>query len=159
MDESEREALHSAMHRLEQRWLPRRVPRNDVWHAWDPLPFWEFLAGVREAAGLTAGRRFLDIGCGIGTKLAVMHALGWTVAGVEKRKRYVNAAAELVPEAVIVHADVLDVDRFDADLVYMYRPAVADELESRVEAHVLGRVTPGSVLFWPYRHDPQVWVV
>lgn len=56
-------------------------------------------------------------------------------------------------------ADIFDVDRFDADLVYMYRPARSDYLEERLEAHVLEHAEPGTVMFWPLRHDPEVWVI
>lgn len=156
-EEAEREAIHGLLHRLERRWsLP--IPDASVWHAYDPLPFCHFLDRVREAERLTTGRRFLDIGCGIGSKLALMSALGWETHGIDRHLPYVEAARELVPEAKVEHADAFDVGAFDADLVYMYRPAVSDELEDRLEQHVLERVVPGAVMFWPLRHDPEVWV-
>ena len=156
MDEDEREALLGLLTRLERRWvLP--IPDGDVWHAYDPLPFWHFLDGIRQASAMTDCRVFLDLGCGIGSKLALMHHLGWAVHGVDHHRPYVQAARELVPEAAVEHADIRDLDRLDADLVYMYRPARSDQLETELEQHVLERVAPGTVMFWPLRHHPEVW--
>ncbi len=155
----EAEAIHATLHRLEQRWNVVPIPDNRVWHAWDPLPFWDFFRGVRRAAELTDRRRFLDLGCGIGTKLAIMDGLGWQVSGIDHHEPYVEAARELVPEAEIRLSNILDCEQLDADLVYMYRPAREENLEVAVEQHVLSVVAPGSVMFWPLRHSPEVWLV
>lgn len=157
MNGEEQEAVLGVLVRLGTRWvLP--TPDADVWHAYDPLPFWLFLDGIRAATHLATGRRFLDVGCGIGDKLALMHHLGWQVAGIDRHPPYVDAARELVPEADVSCGDAMDADSFDADLVYMYRPAVADALEERLEAHVLERIRPGTVCFFPTRRVPEVWV-
>lgn len=153
----EREAIHGTLHRLEQRWNRLPIPDDPLWHAYDPLPFWDFLAGVQQASELTEGRTFLDVGCGIGTKLSMMHALGWAVAGVDHHLPYVEAARELVPEATVEHGSILEQAAFEADLVYMYRPARPLDLEIEVERYVLDRVRPGTVCFFPLRHDPEVW--
>ncbi len=152
----ELEALLGLFQRLERRWvLP--TPDATVWHAYDPLPFWQFLDGTRVAEQMTEGRRFLDLGCGIGSKLALMHALGWSVEGVDHHEPYVEAARELVPEATVEHGDIRDLSSIDTDLVYMYRPARSDELEVELEQHVLSIVPAGTVCFFPFRHRPEVW--
>lgn len=157
MEDREREALLGLLTRLERRWvLP--IPDATVWHAYDPLPFWLFLDGVRVAERMTDGRRFLDLGCGIGSKLALMHALGWQAAGVDRHRPYVDAARDLVPEATVEHTDIRDLHDIDADVVYMYRPARSDELEDELERHVLRTARPGTVMFFPFRHNPEVWV-
>jgi SAM-dependent methyltransferase len=154
----ELEALHGTFHRLEQRWNTLPIPQVDGWHAYEPLPFWDFLAGLAAAAEMTAGRRLLDLGCGIGRNLALALHLGWRVAGIDHNPQYIEAARELLPEADLRVADILDEEEFDADLVYMYRPARGEELEAEVETFVLDHVTSGTVLFWPGRHQPEVWV-
>ena len=146
------------MSALERPWL-LPLPDTGPWHGYDPLPLRDFFAGVRTAAALTDGRRFLDVGCGIGTKLMLMDRLGWQTAGIERIEEYANHARELNPAARIVTADLIDVGEFTADLVFMYRPAKDDDLEEKVEAHVLAHTPPGSVMFWPFRHEPQVWTV
>lgn len=151
------EAVHQVMGRLERRWsLP--IPDASVWHAYDPLPIALFLPGLRRAAELTDGRRFLDVGCGVGRNMALAHSLGWEVAGIDRVAHYVDAARELLPEAVVMCQDAFAVPRFAADVVYMYRPARADDLEDSMETHVLERVTPGTVCFFPTRRNPEVWV-
>ena len=100
----------------------------------------------------------LDLGCGLGRNLSIAHHLGWQVAGIDHNPQYAAAASELLPEADVRVADILDEQDFDADVVYMYRPARGDELEGKVETHVLERVNPGTVMFWPTRHDPEVWL-
>ena len=151
------EAIHQAFHRLERRWVLPIPSEQPEFHVYDPLPVAEFLPAIETASKATAGRRFLDVGCGIGTKLALMLALGWQVAGIELRRRYVLAASELVPEASVVCADLRDVAEFDADLVYCYRPARADELETEIERYVVDRVRPSTLLFFPTRDLPDAW--
>jgi len=155
----EREALHSTFHRLEQRWNTTPIPDQTVSHAWDALPFWFFLDGLRQAAELTEGRRFMDVGCGIGTKLAIAHHLGWQVSGIEKHEPYARAARDLIPEASVQVVDAFDCETFDADVVYMYRPMRSDHDQERLETHVLAHSRPGTVMFWPVRHNPEVWVI
>lgn len=154
----EREAVHGAMHRLERRWNVLPIPNDPQWHAYEALPFWDFLAAIRRASELTDGRTFLDVGCGIGTKLAIMYSLGWTVTGIDHHLPYVEAARELVPEATVEHGEILEQTTFQSDLVYLYRPARPLDLEIELEQYVLDRVSPGTVCFFPLRHDPEVWV-
>jgi SAM-dependent methyltransferase len=166
MSPEELEALHGTMHRLERRWNLLPIPDNSVYHAYDPLPFWQFFEGIRIASAHTQGRRFLDLGCGIGTKLALMHGLGWEVSGIEQHLPYVEAARELIPEANVIHGQIEDLEDLEADLVYMYRPAVSEDLELELEHHVAEILSPGSVLFLPVRDGstlgleklgPEIW--
>ena len=137
-----------------------------MWFGYDPLPVAIFLPGIAAAEAHTTGRRFLDVGCGIGTKMALMHALGWDVSGIDRHRTYLDAAAELVPEATLACADLFDAEAFDADLVYMYRPAVTEQLAERTERHVIERMPSGALLFLPTRTPPvpltqvaaEVWV-
>lgn len=150
---AEFEAIHGLLHRLEQRWTPP-APAADVWFAYDPLPLREFLPLLRQAMALTEGRRFLDLGCGIGRNLAVAHHLGFRVSGIDQHRPYLAAAAELLPEAVLTHGNILDLNEIDADIVYMYRPARAEDLQVRIEEHVQSLLTPGSVFLLPVRPQP-----
>lgn len=148
------EAVHQTLFRLEQRWLPPYPPEADVFFAYDPLPVADFFPTIEVASSATSGRRFLDVGCGIGTKLALMHVLGWQVAGIDRHLPYLEVAHDLVPEATLTHADLRDVEMFDADLVYMYRPGVTEDTAAALERHVAQRVVPGTLLFLPTRRLP-----
>lgn len=124
---------------------------------WDPLPFWEFLEGLRDAVQLSRGSSFLDVGCGIGTKLALAHHLGFAVAGIERHAPYAAAARDLVPEATVICADAFDVDELPpSDLVYMYRPMINDCDEERLEEHIRALLAPGTVLWLPHRGGIKV---
>ena len=158
MTDEEYEAVYQAMSALERPWL-LPLPQTAPWHGYDPLPLRDFFNGVRIAARLTPGRRFLDVGCGIGTKLLLMDRLGWQTAGIERHPPYADRARELNPNAQITTANLLEIRDIDADVIYMNRPAMTDELEEQVEAHMLAHANLGTVMFWPYRHQPQVWTV
>lgn len=148
------EALYQATYRLERAWMPP-TPDASKFHAYDPLPWAIFLPLIEQ--GIEAAppsRRFLDVGCGIGTKLLFMHYLGWQVAGIERHPPYAHAARLLVPEAEVTPLDAFDVESFDADIVYAYRPCIADDLQERLEDHIIRRMPPGSVLLLPARPDP-----
>ena len=150
--ESEFEALYQATKRLENAWMPP-VPDATEFFAYDPLPWALFLPLIEQAASLVPGRRFLDVGCGIGTKLLFMHYLGWKVAGIERHPPYAHAARSLVPEAHVQTVDVFDLGEFDADVVYSYRLGVTEALQAEVEAHITARMRPGTVLLLPGRAD------
>ena len=165
MTDDEYEALYTTLHRLEQRWLPAQ-PDPSEFFDWDPLPLKDFLVVMRVAMAASRGRRFLDVGCGIGTKLAFMLGMGWDVAGIDRHKPYLDAAGELCPGAALTCADARDVEFFDADIVYMYGPARDEPLRTEIERHVIERIAPGTVLVVPTRKlrfglrqlAPEVWV-
>lgn len=153
MTELELEAIHQTLHRLETRWhLP--IPDASIWHAYDPLPLALFLDGIRAAIRYAPGNRFLDLGCGIGTKLAFMHGIGYQVTGIDRVSHYIEAARELIQEATLIEADIFDLASFDADIIFMYRPARDDQLEDALERHVVAGMNLGAVLFLPVRPLP-----
>lgn len=151
------EAIHQTFGRLEKRWLPAS-PDTRRWFGYEPLPTAEFLRQLGEAMELTEGRRFLDLGCGIGRNLAIAHQLGCSVVGVDRYQPYLAVASDLVPEARLVHANILELDKTDlaADIVHMYRPAVDEELELELERHVEDRLASGTVLLLPTRRRARV---
>jgi SAM-dependent methyltransferase len=155
VNEQQMEALYQATYALERCLMPP-IPDATEFFAYDPLPWAIFLPLIEHAADLTEGRRFLDVGCGIGTKLAYMRYLGWEVAGIERHEPYAQAA-RVISEAEVAVADVFEVETFDADVVYSYRLGVTEETQGRVEAHLLGRMRPGAVLVLPTR-PPEVRV-
>lgn len=161
MNAAELEAVHQLTWRLERGLLPP-TPDAHVHHAYEPLPLAEFLPGFREADRLSwngVNRRFLDIGCGTGTKLVIAHYMGWLTSGIDRHEPYLEIARELIPEADLILSDAFDVEFFDANVVYMCRPMVSASDMDRLEAHVLDRVRPGTVCFFAQRRDPEVWVV
>lgn len=121
------------------------------------LPLPEFCQAVDEL-GPAGGRRFLDVGCGIGTKLAVAYFLGWgDLTGIELRADYAATASFVCPEAEVIVADAMEWDGFDAfDVVYMYRPFVDDADQAALEARIVAQARPGTTLVWPQRGGTRV---
>lgn len=90
--------------------------------------------------------------------MAIAYDLGWEVAGIDRHKPYVEAAGELLPEATVWLSEISDLDELEADFIYMYRPAIDEEIQVELESHILSLASPGQVHFWPTRHIPEVWV-
>lgn len=89
-----------------------------------------FGSGVVELAGVRAGERVLDLGCGTGTLLQQFHVNGAVASGIDGDPEMVRAARELLPELDIRVADgqdftvpePVDVVFSNAALHWMTRP-------------------------------------
>lgn len=113
-------------------------------YAYHPLPMPEFLRGM---AACGEPGSFLDLGCGIGTKMLVAYLLGWQVSGVEWNPAYATLARLLVPEAEVEVGDVRDADPRGFDVVYSYRLVVDLDAQQELNASIAGRMTRGSLFF------------
>lgn len=134
-------------------------------YGWEPLPLFDFLEGMRVAAGATTGRRFLDVGSGIGEKLALAALLGWEPEGIELSAPLAVSSRMYWPHPVAI------VDAFDFagyrvyDLVYCYRPLVREEDQAALNRWIVGHLRPGALFFCAGGPDPdgltelggQVW--
>lgn len=156
-------ALDQTMQRLETGWFTPHG--NDEGFDFHSLPLREFLAGM---AACGEPGSFIDVGCGIGTKLAIAHYLGWTVAGVERHADYADAARRLVPEARITTGDALDVDLTEFDVVYSYRLMVDLDQQHELNRAIVAKMRPGALFFSagsnpmglePVDFDAAVWRV
>lgn len=135
-------ALDQTLTRLEAGWFTPHG--DDTGFDLHPLPMREFLAGM---AACGEPGRFIDLGCGVGTKLLVAHLLGWAVVGVERHADYADAARRLVPEATVVTGDVLDVSLDGFDVVYSYRLMVDLDAQHELNRRIVARMRPGALFF------------
>ncbi len=149
-------AVDQVLQRLETIIAPRFV--SDTAYDLVSLPMPDFCRGMEEI-GIAGPRRFLEVGCGIGSKLAAAFFLGWgDLTGVELRPEYADLARKVCPEAEIICADAFDFDGYgDFDVIYQYRPFIEDMDQDRLETHILARAKPGTVMFWPQRGG--IWTV
>lgn len=144
--------LGRVIRQLEQAWLPPPPPIDLERYSWESLPLEQFLPGLLEAAVVKPGR-FLDVGCGIGTKMLVAREFGYSVSGIEIYPEYAARARGMLPEAEIIEGDVEGFDRYgEYDFLYCYRPFKNDEREDALEDQIIGQMKTGAWLFLPHRN-------
>lgn len=100
--------------------------------------------------------RFLDVGCGGGTKVIAASRFFRWADGLEYDLGYVNSARRTLqiigaPYSRIYHADALLFDSYsDYDVIYFYRPMRTDALMEALEQQIIRRARPGTILVAPY---------
>jgi SAM-dependent methyltransferase len=149
-------ATQELIERFEAQFLPR-TPYDDAWYGWIPLRLDYFYAGMmvaREELG-EGGHRFLEVGSGIGTKLCLAHALGWSATGLELHPAYVEVSRRLFPHVEVIEGSAETFEDFDAfDLVYAARVAIDRTRQARILRRLVEKMTPGALLFAPSVDGP-----
>jgi protein-L-isoaspartate O-methyltransferase len=146
-------AVADLVDRLERGWYAAEAWDGSDTHPYTPYPLPEFLAGLDAAIKAAPGPRYLEVGCGIGSKLVIAANLGLDVTAIESRERYAAVARHLCPAAVIEIADARGWGRYGGfDMIYCYRPIVSEAGEAALEADITAQAKTGSVLFLPDRH-------
>ena len=121
---------------------------------------------------LGKGLKFIDVGCGIGTKVLLAQLQGCEAYGLEINPKYVAVARRLLPDigpfdtpksrclkrkrAVprIIRGDALTFDYSPYDIIYFYCPqrkvsngkGMMVSFEMQLEEQILKTATPGSVV-------------
>lgn len=149
-------ALARLVERFEKVITPPLADAGDDYYAWHPYPVGLFLEGVHWAHRRLAyaerwdpGCIFIDVGCGIGTKMALASYMGWRVKGVELHPEYVEQARRLLPVAPIAVTNALEWTDYDAELVYSYRLCTDGDDQLALATHIAKHMRPGSLLFLP----------
>lgn len=151
--------MDAALLRLERQVAPAPIYGDEEFYGYEPLPARVFLDGLVEL-GDPAERSFLDLGCGIGTKLALAYELGWrNLYGIEVDVSYAQAARRLVPEAQIQVADARTADLSVYDVVYMFQLARDAQMRAGLERSVIERMKSGAVAFFPHSSGDDFRVV
>ncbi len=151
MGPEEFDAVEGMIRRLEELWLPPS-PDETVHYGYVPLGLPEYLSGLEVCAASTDGRRFLDLGCGIGRSMLLAHLSGWQVTGIEHYSPYAEVARRLVPEATVLECEAEAFDGFSQfDVVYSFRLCVDDDDQNALEQSLVRRMRPGAVLFLGHR--------
>ncbi|MEM9583083.1 MAG: class I SAM-dependent methyltransferase [Pseudomonadota bacterium] len=106
--------------------------------------------------GRTQGARFLDVGCGGGSKVIAASLYFAQCDGLEYDEDYVVAGQKTLQmtgtlDSRIFHADGLTFDGYaQYDVVYFYRPLYKDELLQELENRVIETARPGTLIVAPY---------
>lgn len=144
-------ALQELIQVLETRWLPE-TEEIEGSYAWESLPMQEFIPGLEESLVVPPGK-FLDVGCGIGSKLLVAQSYGFQVSGLEVRPEYVSVARIICPNADVILGDAMEFTRYgEYDFIYCYRPFKEDSKEDQLEDRIIAQMKSGAWVFLPHRN-------
>lgn len=130
-------------------------------HADIALPgayFFELMEAAQRillAQGHDGPMRFLDMGCGGGSKVVAALGAFEEARGADSNPAYVAAARAFLTQLghdpdLIEEADALRYDKYgEFDVIYFYRPLKAPELAAQMEARVIDQARPGAVIVAP----------
>jgi SAM-dependent methyltransferase len=113
-------------------------------------PDW-FMAQLREAKRIAPdAATFIDVGCGIGSKVVLASCIGFRAAGIEIDRDYVKAAKDMLAMGWgggrVFQGDALKHDYAEYDVVYFYCPMNDHELERQLEQRILETTKPGALI-------------
>lgn len=133
---------------LDSEWRKSPAGRDNpvLYTPYMPFSWPDFIALVAEALPETPGDRFLEIGCGCGSKMLLADAVfGLNTQGIERVPEYVKAARE--HGLIVTEADALAWDGYgDFDLVYFNRAFADQRMQQQLEEHVWESMKPGAVV-------------
>lgn len=144
--------------RLEQALTPHEVADDhlDGKYPFIPLPISDFIKWVNYAQGLhqhlyTDWSRplFLDVGCGIGTKLILAHYLGLPSHGIEINQRYLDIAYEKlgIDSARLIAGDARKFEGYKLyQIIYFYCPMRDPKLQRELEKAIYDGARDGTIL-------------
>lgn len=120
-----------------------------------PLYMEQFFNQLHYAIQLVGDKcniKFIDVGCGIGTKCLCAAAYSYRIDayGLEIYKPYVKAAKKLVKESgshrvEIIEDDALTADYSLFDLIYFYCPLSSNDLEVKLEKQIIKTAKAGAL--------------
>jgi SAM-dependent methyltransferase len=163
-----REAMKAAG-RLEKEWRGRIPDADKARCPWMPFPMSGYILLLDEAFAAAPGNRFLDVGCGPGSKMMrARDTYGLDVTGIEIVPEY---AAEAGRHGLDVRlGDALDFkDYGEFDLIWIYRPFRDPDLEAALEDLIWDQMAVGALAmcagleapppagsFWPELDDLEL---
>lgn len=108
--------------------------------------------------------RFLDVGCGGGTKVLAAATCFDLCDGLEYEKNVVVTGQQFIqilsPERCkLMQGDALEFSRYgDYDVIFFYKPLVDDNKMAEMEERIFAQAKPGTVLLSPlglFADDPR----
>ena len=99
--------------------------------------------------------RFIDVGCGGGTKVLAASAMFEVAHGLEYSPAYVKNGRKFLAKlgadpTTLLEGDALTFDDYGSyDVIYFYRPLKNLDAAFRMEARVLEQARPGTVILAP----------
>lgn len=94
--------------------------------------------------------KFCDVGCGIGTKVAIAHQYFSEATGIEIRKKYVDKAKELFQlhgrRIKFILGNAFDHNYVEYDLIYYYCPIPKPSLMAKLETKIFREMKPNALV-------------
>lgn len=147
---------------LDLEWQKRHdVGRDDQrMLPWMPHSWPEYIALLAEAMPELTGRRFLEIGCGPGTRMLLARELfGLDVFGFDRVPEYVAAVEHEFGYDVICE-DALEYKNYgEFDFIWFNRPIRDQKLQGQLEAKVWDEMAHGALVGCAHldNRPPQHW--
>lgn len=148
-----------------------------------PFPLPRFVAQLQKARTLLnpakrplEGFAFLDVGCGIGTKVAVAHSMDFDAYGIEIQRKYAQVARRLTDfnrmafttykltnsrqrKKRIHIGDALRHDYSRYDVIYFYCPNCDRKLQIKLERRIIKTAKVGAIILANMQQlPPETWV-
>lgn len=105
--------------------------------------------GLEHLASRETPFRFLDVGCGIGTKVSIARSIGFEASGIDISADYIRVAEEVFPDCQFQVANALEFDYQSFDVIYLYVPLADRELMTQLESRIIGQIASGSLIIAP----------
>lgn len=133
--------------------------------------FIEQLSAVRKILGYGGSHSFIDVGCGIGSKVVLASSLSFKAHGIEITRRYVTIAREVVAkgnmgcvwtqntdEPEIIQGNAFKHDYKPYDVIYFYCPMVDREKQRVLEEHIVNTAKSGAYIIANNKQNHELWV-
>lgn len=128
-----------------------------------PLPINEFLFYIEYSSNLfeetkkldpKSNVNFIDVGCGIGTKLVLVSDLFRKVTGIEINSDYSKISRILARTRQNINVITKDALKFkkykDFDIIYFYRPFRSSILQEKLENKIFEESKEGCIMVFVY---------
>jgi trans-aconitate methyltransferase len=139
--------LLGVVRQVDRKWQ-KQVAVPEMYTPWMPADVAQYLVLLIEAVAEAPGEKFLEIGCGPGTKMLLARdALAdmLDVSGFDRVPEYVEAARDLGLDAVV--CDAFDYPSYGrADIVFFNRPFRDRDTQRDLERLVYSKIRRGAVV-------------
>ncbi len=113
--------------------------------------FIEDLDNLDKLLPSTGSFNFIDVGCGIGSKLALASYYGtydrkMNLHGIEITEEYVRVAKSLNPTSHVFVGDAILHHYGNYDVIYFYQPLFNQSLQNKMEERIIKTAKPGAYI-------------
>jgi hypothetical protein len=149
------------MKRIDLLWGKNPAGRDDQkFLPWMPFSWPEFISMTAEALPELSGRKYLEVGCGPGSRMLLAREIfGLEVSGFDRVSEYTEFAGELLQTPVTCEDALEYKDYGSFDLLWFNRPIRDQDLQGKLEAKVWDEMAPGAVVACAHldSRPPQHW--